>query len=185
MSSEFQRTVDYPIAGDMHNRLISETTEIGPNGIQVDLSSFSFLSSPAIRGYNIKLPFKATAEFGYFELHTDAFEGAMQNMTILFNTLPEERVITGIGSNVKRLIFEQKTSDWEQLVKREMRNVVAAYMPVINLQAIVIREDKTSLGNPNMVTKSTIKEHTFTVGIRFNFKIAPELVSSGNIEVSV
>tara|TARA_Y100000310_G_scaffold322988_1_gene382782 strand:- start:470 stop:1021 length:552 start_codon:yes stop_codon:yes gene_type:complete len=180
--SDFERVVDYPLATDEQNALIGDAVTFGPDGEQVNLSNFQFLETDKRRGINIQLPFRASPETGYFAMNTDYFQAAITNMRILLNTLPEERVVTAVGCNVKRFLFENKTVEWEMMLGTEIKTAISLYMPQINVtQAKVISPD--TLGNPEVIDVSSMSEHTVNVEIKFNFKIAPELTSTANIQI--
>ena len=104
--SDFERIIDYPLDTNQQNELIGEAVVSGPNGQSIDLSNFQFLKTKAFQGVNIQVPFRADPSHGYFALNTDYFDAAKTNIKLLLNTLPTERVVTGVGSNVKRMLFE-------------------------------------------------------------------------------
>ena len=180
--SDFERIVDYPLSTEDRNTLINDAVTFGPDGQQVNLSNFQFLQTKKYSGINIQLPFQASPETGYFAMNTDYFQAAVTNMRILLNTLPEERVVTAVGCNVKRFLFENKTPEWEMMLGTEVKTAISLYMPQINItQTKVISPD--TLGNPEVIDVSNTPEHTVNVEIKFNFKIAPELTNTANIQI--
>ena len=132
--SEF--LIDYPVDPDLRDRLVMDAYP--PGATELDLSNFSFLQPNAVDGVCIKLPFQNSVDHGMWDQHTNFFDAYKQHMDVLFNTLPEERVVTGKGSTIKTMLFEQRTPEWELNLKNEIRNVIAMYMPNLKVDMVEI-----------------------------------------------
>jgi len=180
---DFERIIDYPLDTNQQNELISDAVTFGPGGQSINLSNFQFLTTKQFQGINIQVPFINDPSYGYFALNTDYFTAAATNIKLLLNTLPTERVVTGVGCNVKRLLFEQRTSEWEDKLKGEIKAAVKAYMPQINITSVFIKP-YASLGSPKQVSIEKNSEYTVDVSIKFHFKVAAEITETANIQIN-
>ena len=181
--ADFERIIDYILPTDDRNELINEAVAFGPNGQTTNLTNFQFLETTTLQGINLQVPLKNSAEVGYFAMHTNYFEAAAQNISILLNTLPEERVVTAVGSNVKRLLFEPRTDEWEILLMQEIKSSIISYMPQLNITNLQIINNR-SLGNPSQINILPMEEHTVEIELSFGFKVAPEIIQSRNIQIN-
>tara|TARA_R110000824_G_scaffold40100_6_gene120497 strand:- start:11690 stop:12241 length:552 start_codon:yes stop_codon:yes gene_type:complete len=180
---DFERIIDYPLDTDQRNELIGAAVTFGPDGQSINLSNFEFLKTKQFQGVNIQVPFRNDPSHGYFALNTNYFDAAATNISLLLNTLPTERVVTGVGCNVKRLLFEQRNDEWEEKLKGEIKAAVNVYMPQINISSILIAPE-TSLGNPRQINIEKNAEYTVNISIKFNFKVASEINQTANIQIN-
>ncbi len=181
--ADFERIIDYLLPTDQRNELVNEAVTWGPDGQTINLSNFQFLETNKLQGINIQIPFKNSADIGYFSMNTNYFDAAVANIRILLNTLPEERVVTGVGSNIKRYLFEPRTREWEDLLQNEIKTSILAYMPQLEIKSLkIISQD--SKGNPNQIKIAPMAEHEINIEIKFGFKIAPESSHTGNVRIN-
>jgi len=186
---EHQRIVDYPVDSTIYNSLFDDAHEQGlidpeTGEANLDLSNFAFNEGQFFRLFEIALPFQNTATFGWGNQIDNPFLAAAQLISNVITVLPEERPVTGIGSNVKKMLFEPRTEEWETNLYNEIKSACELHIPAIIITKIKVI-DNESKANPRLVRIEKASENALELEVSFAFREASEMVENASILVDV
>lgn len=80
-------------------------------------------------------------------------EKTKENLKFVFSTNQGERVISPIGSNFRKILFENETSDINKDIQNETNRIFQEYFPDLNLEKL----------------NFTISDHILYIDINYSF----------------
>jgi hypothetical protein len=104
-------------------------------------------------GLSVALPLVTSEIFGAYNLNTNFFELAKQNLKMLVLTIPGERIMDpDFGIGLRRYLFEQNTSDTYDKITERILEQTGLYLPYIEINDIqyAIPEDNPDLYPHNL-----------------------------------
>jgi len=104
-------------------------------------------------GLSVALPLVTSEIFGAYDLNTNFFELAKQNLKMLVLTIPGERIMDpDFGIGLRRYLFEQNTTDTQDKITEKILEQTALYLPYIEINDIqyVTPEDNPDLYPHNL-----------------------------------
>ena len=104
-------------------------------------------------GLSVALPLVTSEIFGAYNLNTNFFELAKQNLKMLMLTIPGERIMDpDFGIGLKRYLFEHNTSDTYDKITEKILEQTGLYLPYIEINDIqyAIPEDNSDLYPHNL-----------------------------------
>ena len=125
-------------------------------------------------GLSVSLPLVVSDVFGAYNLNTNFFDLAQQNLKMLLLTVPGERIMDPLfGVGLKSYLFELHTEDTYETITENILQQVATYLPYIEINDI---KYSTPEDNPDLFP--------YTLGVRVVFTITP-LQLLTDLEVNV
>jgi len=125
-------------------------------------------------GLSVALPLTISEVFGAYNLNTNFFELAKQNLKMLILTVPGEKIMDPLfGVGLKRYLFEMNDQGTYDRITERIMQQTKIYLPYIRIENIdyAIPED-----NPDL--------YPHNLSVRIDFEITPlQLLSSLQINV--
>jgi|APGre2960657468_1045069.scaffolds.fasta_scaffold04113_4 phage baseplate assembly protein W len=107
------------------------------------MSKTVYLGSP--------LPLQRSSR-GYFATTADALENEKSKFINLMLTMKGERVGNpGFGCDLPKLLFEQKTTEVQELAQQYVLNAVNQWMPYLRLRQVQILNEETFLNDNSIL----------------------------------
>jgi phage baseplate assembly protein W len=104
-----------------------------------------------MRGFSAKLPLSVDPIDGIFCLNKTSIEGIKQNLKMIILTNPGERImIPEFGVGLKKMLFEQNTSENIDLIKFNISDQVSRYLPVVAIRDIIIFSSEENANSLNV-----------------------------------
>ena len=126
-------------------------------------------------GIGPKLTLAPNAQDGAYALLKTTAEVAKQNLKMVILTAPGERVmVPDFGVGIRKYLFELSGTGIEQVIRQNIINQVAKYLPYIRLGRIGI---STSYSNPNTPDNY--------LGIRIEYSVPSSGLSRQTLDIKV
>lgn len=105
------------------------------------------------KGLNISFPLRRSTE-GAFALNETSLDAIKDDLKILLITNHGERLVhNDFGANLRPLLFENMSQDFEVRIQDAIVAAGARWMPFVNIKDIVVKTGQSDLNlNPNEVT---------------------------------
>jgi len=125
-------------------------------------------------GLSVALPLVTSEIFGAYNLNTNFFELAKQNLKMLVLTIPGERIMDpDFGVGLKRYLFEQNTSDTYDKITEKILEQTGLYLPYIEINDIQYASPED---NPDL--------YPYNLSVNIIFTITPLQLLS-NLQINV
>jgi hypothetical protein len=125
-------------------------------------------------GLSVSLPLVISDVFGAYNLNTNFFDLAQQNLKMVLLTAPGEKIMDPFfGVGLKNYLFELNQSDTYERITENILQQVSSYLPYIEINDIKYASPEN---NPDLFP--------YTLSVRIVFTITPLQLLS-DLEVNV
>lgn len=128
--------------------------------------------------YNIKFPLEDNpSKNRFFQMTNTTKEALASNLMLLLLTEKGERYyMPDYGTNLLQFLFEPKDDLTINDIKDDIKRTVSKYIPELNIDDMMFKQDADYDGNP-------IKENELTILIKFTYT-ENTFVDTGEIELN-
>ena len=125
-------------------------------------------------GLSVALPLTVSDVFGAYDLNTNFFQLAQQNLKMLLLTIPGERIMDPqFGVGLKKYLFEQNIDGTQDHISEKILEQTAIYLPYLEINDIQFS-----------IPEGNIDLFPYNLSVRVVFTITPlQLLSDLEINV--